>query len=220
MTIGLIGRKCGMTRVFTDEGAVVPVTVIEVLPNRVTRVLDPGCDGYAAVQVTTGQRNASKLTKAVAGAFAKAGVEPGDGLWEFRASAEELQSLQPGAELKVDRFQPGQFVDVTGTTIGKGYAGTIKRHHFNSQDASHGNSVSHRAPGSIGQRQFPGRVFPGKRMAGHLGDARRTAQNLEVVRVDAERGLILVKGAVPGHREGRLVVTPAVKAGKAVETDG
>jgi len=217
MTIGLIGRKCGMTRVFTDEGTAVPVTVIEILPNRVTRVLDQDREGYAAVQVTTGQRNPSKLTKAVAGAFVKVGVEPGEGLWEFRASAEELANLQPGAELKVDRFQPGQFVDVAGTTIGKGYAGTIKRHHFNSQDASHGNSVSHRAPGSIGQRQFPGRVFPGKRMSGHLGNARRTTQNLEVVRVDAERGLILVKGAVPGHREGRLVLTPAVKARAAAQ---
>ena len=220
MTIGLIGRKCGMTRVFTDEGAAVPVTVIEVLPNRVTRVLDPERDGYAAVQVTTGQRNPSKLSKAVAGVFAKAAVEPGEGLWEFRASAEELADLKPGAELSVDRFEAGQFVDVSGTTIGKGYAGTIKRHHFNSQDASPGNSVSHRAPGSIGQRQFPGRVFPGKRMAGHLGDASRTAQSLQVVRVDAERRLILVKGAVPGHRDGRLVVTPAIKARNPVPASG
>ena len=214
MTIGLVGRKCGMTRVFTDEGAAVPVTVIEVLPNRVTRVLSEDRDGYAAVQVTTGQRNASRLSKAVAGGYAKAGVEPGEGLWEFRASPQEVAGLQAGAELKVDRFEAGQFVDVAGTTIGKGFAGTIKRHHFNSQDATHGNSVSHRAPGSIGQRQFPGRVFPGKRMSGHLGDAQRTTQSLEVVRVDAERSLMLVKGAVPGHRDGRLVVTPAVKARK------
>jgi large subunit ribosomal protein L3 len=220
MTIGLVGRKCGMTRVFTDEGAAVPVTVIEVLPNRVTRVLDQDRDGYVAVQVTTGRRSASRLSKAVAGTYAKAGVEPGDGLWEFRATAEELNGLQAGAELKADRFQAGQFVDVSGTTIGKGYAGTIKRHHFNSQDATHGNSVSHRAPGSIGQRQFPGRVFPGKRMSGHLGDACRTVQGLEVVRVDADRGLILVKGAVPGHREGRLVVTPAVKARKPAQANG
>lgn len=214
MTIGLVGRKCGMTRVFTDEGMAVPVTVIEVLPNRVTRVLEEGKDGYAAVQVTTGQRNPSRLTKAVAGGFAKAGVEPGEGLWEFRVSADEAAGLQPGSELTVERFQAGELVDVSGTTIGKGYAGTIKRHHFSSQDATHGNSVSHRAPGSIGQRQFPGRVFPGKRMSGHLGDDNRTVQNLKVVRVDAERGLILVKGAVPGHREGRLVVSPAVKARK------
>ena len=204
-----------MTRVFTDDGAAVPVTVIEVLPNRVTRVLSKDQDGYAAVQVTTGQRNPSRLSKSVAGSFAKVGVEPGEGLWEFRASADEVTGLQAGAELKVDRFQPGQYVDVAGTTIGKGYAGVIKRHHFSSQDASHGNSVSHRAPGSIGQRQFPGRVFPGKRMAGHLGDARRTTQSLEVIRVDADKNLMLVKGAVPGHRDGRLVVTPAVKARKS-----
>jgi large subunit ribosomal protein L3 len=204
-----------MTRVFTDEGMAVPVTVIEVLPNRVTRVLDAERDGYAAVQVTTGKRNPSRLTKAVAGKFAKAAVEPGEGLWEFRVTAEEAAGLQPGAELTVERFKPGEMVDVAGTTIGKGYAGTIKRHHFSSQDASHGNSVSHRAPGSIGQRQFPGRVFPGKRMSGHLGNENRTTQNLQVVRVDAGRSLILVKGAVPGNREGRLVVTPAVKARKA-----
>jgi large subunit ribosomal protein L3 len=172
--------------------------------------------GYAAVQVTTGQRNASRLTKAVAGTYAKAGVEPGEGLWEFRATDQELADLKPGAELKADRFEAGQYVDVEGTTIGKGYAGTIKRHHFAAQDASHGNSVSHRAPGSIGQRQFPGRVFPGKRMSGHLGDAKRTVQSLQVVRVDTERNLLLVKGAVPGHRDGRLVVTPAAKVRKPV----
>lgn len=220
MAIGLVGRKCGMTRVFTDEGSVVPVTVIEVLPNRVTRVLDADRDGYAAVQVTTGQRPASKLLRPTAGQFAKAGVEPGDGLWEFRVRADEVAALQPGTELKVDRFQAGQFVDVSGTTIGKGYTGTIKRHHFNSQDATHGNSVSHRAPGSIGQRQFPGRVFPGKRMSGHLGNVTRTIQNLEVIRVDAERSLMLIKGAVPGHRQGRLLVTPAVKVRTVASTDG
>jgi large subunit ribosomal protein L3 len=167
------------------------------------------------VQVTTGRRNPSRLSKAVAGSYAKAGVEPGEGLWEFRASTTDLEGLAPGTELKVDRFAAGQYVDVAGTTIGKGYAGTIKRHHFSSQDATHGNSVSHRTPGSIGQRQFPGRVFPGKRMAGHLGDASRTTQSLEVVRVDADRGLILVKGAVPGHRDGRLIVTPTVKSRKS-----
>jgi large subunit ribosomal protein L3 len=220
MSIGLVGRKCGMTRVFTDGGAAVPVTVIEVLPNRVTRVLTPATDGYSAVQVTTGQRSANRLSKAVAGGYAKVGVEPGEGLWEFRAPEAELSGLQAGAELKVDRFQPGQYVDVSGTTIGKGYAGTIKRHHFSSQDASHGNSVSHRAPGSIGQRQFPGRVFPGKRMSGHLGDEKRTVQNLQVVRVDADRGLLLVQGAVPGHREGRLVVTPAAKARESAGANG
>jgi large subunit ribosomal protein L3 len=209
-----------MTRVFTDGGAAVPVTVIEVLPNRVTRVLTPDADGYTAVQVTTGQRSANRLSKAVAGSYAKAGVEPGEGLWEFRASSDEVAGLQAGSELKVDRFAAGQYVDVCGTTIGKGYAGTIKRHHFSSQDATHGNSVSHRAPGSIGQRQFPGRVFPGKRMSGHLGDARRTVQSLEVVRIDADRSLILVKGAVPGHRDGRLLVTPAAKARKPAQANG
>ncbi len=220
MAIGLVGRKCGMTRVFTDDGAAVPVTVIEVLPNRVTRVLTKDNNGYTAVQVTTGSRNASRLSKAVAGGYAKVGVESGNGLWEFRASAQELAGLQPGTELKVDRFAPGQYVDVAGTTIGKGFAGAIKRHHFSSQDATHGNSLSHRAPGSIGQRQFPGRVFPGKRMSGHLGDASRTTQSLEVIRVDADRGLLLVRGAVPGHRDGRLVVTPAVKARKSAAANG
>ncbi|MBW7930841.1 MAG: 50S ribosomal protein L3 [Gammaproteobacteria bacterium] len=220
MTIGLVGRKRGMTRVFSDSGAVVPVTVIEVLPNRVTRVLTAEANGYSAVQVTTGQQRPARLGKPVAGAFAKAGVEPGEGLWEFRAEAADLAGLQPGVELGADRFQSGQYVDVAGTTIGKGYAGTIKRHHFSGQDNSHGNSVSHRAPGSIGQRQDPGRVFPGKRMSGHLGAARRTVQSLEVVRVDAERGLILVRGAVPGHRDGRLVVTPAVKRRKAAGAEG
>jgi len=209
-----------MTRVFSDDGAAVPVTVIEVLPNRVTRILTDGANGYSAVQVTTGQRGPARVGKAVAGSYARSGVEPGEGLWEFRASAADLADLQPGVELKVDRFQPGQYVDVAGTTIGKGYAGTIKRHHFSSQDASHGNSVSHRAPGSIGQRQDPGRVFPGKRMSGHLGAARRTVQSLEVVRVDAERGLMLVRGAVPGHRDGRLLVTPAVKGRKSAGAGG
>lgn len=211
MTIGVVGRKCGMTRVYTDEGNAVPVTVIEVLPNRVTRVRTEESDGYVAIQVTTGRRAAAKLAKPVAGQYAKAGVEPGDGLWEFRLTAEEASGLQPGSEIKADRFSPGQLVDVAGTTLGKGYAGAIKRHHFSSQDATHGNSLSHRAPGSIGQRQFPGRVFPGKRMSGHLGNDRRTLQNLEVVRVDAERNLLLVRGAVPGRSDGRLFVTPAVK---------
>jgi large subunit ribosomal protein L3 len=204
-----------MTRVYTDEGTAVPVTVIEVLPNRVTRVLTEDTDGYTAVQVTTDQRAPARLGKPVAGHFAKVGVEPGKGLWEFRISTDEASGLQPGAELKVDRFASGQFVDVIGTTIGKGYAGVIKRHHFSSQDATHGNSLSHRAPGSIGQRQFPGRVFPGKRMAGHLGDERCTMQNLEVVRVDAERNLILVKGSVPGAPNGRLLVKLAVKTRKS-----
>jgi large subunit ribosomal protein L3 len=201
-----------MTRVFTDEGAAVPVTVIEVLPNRVTRVLTAEQDGYSAVQVTTGQKKPSRLGKPASGHYAQVGVEPGEGLWEFRLGPGDSQEIKPGAELKADLFKVGQFVDVSGTTMGKGYAGTIKRHNFSAQDATHGNSVSHRAPGSIGQRQFPGRVFPGKRMAGHLGDDRQTMQNLEVVRVDADRNLILVKGSVPGVRNGRLVVKPAVKA--------
>ncbi|HLT92598.1 MAG TPA: 50S ribosomal protein L3 [Woeseiaceae bacterium] len=212
MTMGLVGRKCGMTRVFTDDGVSIPVTVIEAEPNRVTQVKTEERDGYRALQVTAGRRKPGRLTKPVAGHFAAAGVEPGDVLTEFRLGDGEGADLAPGAEIRVDVFAPGQKVDVIGTSIGKGFAGTIKRHNFRSQDASHGNSLSHRAPGSIGQNQSPGRVFPGKRMAGHLGNVRCTVQNLEVVRVDAERNLILVKGAVPGHRGARVVVRPAVKA--------
>lgn len=211
MAIGLVGRKRGMTRVFTEDGASVPVTVIEALPNRVTRVRNEESDGYTALQVTTGTVKTSRLRKPDAGQYAKAGVEPGEGLWEFRVSAEELADRQPGSELTVEIFTEGQLVDVRGTTIGKGYAGTIKRHNFSSQDATHGNSVSHRAPGSIGQRQTPGRVFKGKRMSGHLGNVTRSVLNLPVVRVDRERNLILVKGAVPGHAGGRVLVRPAVK---------
>jgi large subunit ribosomal protein L3 len=211
MAIGLIGKKCGMTRVFTDEGESVPVTVIQALPNRVTRIRSAEADGYTALQVTTGSRKQSRLNKADAGQFAKVGVEPGEGLWEFRVTAEEAAGVEPGKALTVELFTPGQMVDVRGTTIGKGYAGTIKRHRFNSQDATHGNSVSHRAPGSIGQRQTPGRVFKGKRMSGHLGNVTRSAINLQVVRVDAGRNLLLVKGAVPGHAGGTLVVRPAAK---------
>lgn len=211
MAIGLIGKKCGMTRVFTDEGESVPVTVIEALPNRVTRIRSAGADGYTALQVTMGSRKPSRLNKADAGQFAKVGAEPGEGLWEFRVTAEEAAGIEAGKALTVELFTPGQIVDVRGTTIGKGYAGTIKRHSFSSQDATHGNSVSHRAPGSIGQRQTPGRVFKGKRMSGHMGNVTRTAVNLQVVRVDAGRNLILVKGAVPGHAGGTLVVRPAAK---------
>lgn len=212
MALGLVGRKRGMTRVFTESGAAVPVTVIEVEPNRVTRVLTEEADGYKAVQVTTGSRHRNRINKAEAGVFAKVQAEAGRGLWEFRLGAEEGGELAPGQELGVDLFSAGQLVDVTGTSIGKGYAGTIKRHHFGSQDATHGNSVSHRVPGSIGQRQTPGRVFKGKRMSGHLGNKRRTVQRLEVVRVDAERGLLLVKGAIPGAAGGDVFVRPTNKS--------
>jgi len=215
MAIGLVGRKCGMTRVFAEDGASIPVTVIEVEPNRVTQVRTADNDGYAAVQVTVGKRRATRVTKPMAGHFAKAGVAAGRGLWEFRLDDGEGADLQPGAELKVDIFAPGQKVDVTGVSIGKGFAGTIKRHHFTMGDATHGNSLSHRAPGSIGQRQTPGRVFKGKRMSGHLGNVRRTAQNLEIVRVDTARNLLLVKGAVPGHEGRDVIVRPAVKAPRA-----
>lgn len=212
MAIGIVGRKCGMTRVFTEDGLSVPVTVVEAAPNRVTQVKSLETDGYRAVQVTTGTRRPSRVKKAAAGHFAKAGVDAGRGLWEFRLDDGEGDDLQVGGEIKVDVFQPGQKVDVTGTTKGKGYAGTIKRHHFAGKDATHGNSLSHRTPGSIGQRQTPGRVFKGKRMSGHLGDVRRTTQNLEVVRVDADRNLILIRGAVPGATNGDVLVRPSVKA--------
>ncbi|HCK82819.1 MAG TPA: 50S ribosomal protein L3 [Candidatus Competibacter sp.] len=211
MAIGLIGRKAGMTRVFTEDGASIPVTLIEVEPNRVTQVKTEQTDGYRALQVTVGSRRASRVTKAMTGHFAKAGVAAGRGLWEFRLSGDEGAGIEVGAELKVDVFQTGQKVDVTGTTIGKGFAGAIKRHHFRSQRATHGNSLSHRAPGSIGQNQSPGRVFKGKKMAGHLGAAQRCTQNLEVVRVDVERNLLAIKGAVPGAKGGDVVVRPAVK---------
>ncbi|MDS4042588.1 MAG: 50S ribosomal protein L3 [Candidatus Competibacter sp.] len=211
MAIGLIGRKAGMTRVFTEDGASIPVTLIEVEPNRVTQVKTEETDGYRALQVTVGARRASRVTKPMAGHFAKAGVEPGRGLWEFRLAEGEGDGIGVGAELTVDLFQTGQKVDVTGTTIGKGFAGTIKRHHFRSQRASHGNSLSHRAPGSIGQNQSPGRVFKGKKMAGHLGAARRCTLNLEVVRVDAERNLLAIKGSVPGAKGSDVMVRPAVK---------
>jgi large subunit ribosomal protein L3 len=212
MAIGLIGKKCGMTRVFTDAGESVPVTVIQALPNRITRVKDQDSDGYSSLQITTGTTKASRLSKAVAGQYAAVSTEPGEGFWEFRLDAGEAEGLEAGTALTVERFETGQKVDVVGTTIGKGYAGVVKRHHFRTQDATHGNSLSHRAPGSIGQNQTPGRVFKGKKMSGHLGNVRRTAQNLEVVKVDPERNLILVKGAVPGHSGGRLIVKPATKA--------
>lgn len=211
MKIGLIGRKRGMTRVFTEEGVSIPVSVIEVEPNRVTQVKNADNDGYDAVQVTFGSRRASLVNKPEGGHFASAGVEAGSGLWELRAEGEDTSGLEAGAELTVEMFEAGEIVDVTGTSKGKGFAGTVKRHNFRMQDATHGNSLSHRAPGSIGQCQTPGRVFKGKKMAGHMGSERVTTQNLEVVRVDAERNLLLIKGAVPGAAGGHVTVRPAVK---------
>jgi len=212
MPIGLVGRKCGMTRIFTEAGDSIPVTVIEARPNRVTTLRTEERDGYRAVQVTTGEKSAARLSKAAAGHFASNQVEPGEGLWEFRLSGTEGEDLAPGSEIKVDLFAAGQKVNVIGTSKGKGFAGTVKRHHFATQDATHGNSVSHRVPGSIGQNQTPGRVFKGKKMSGQLGNVRRTAENLEVVRVDTERNLLLVKGAVPGATSGRVIVRPAIKS--------
>ena len=212
MTIGLVGRKCGMTRVFMEDGVSVQVTVIEVTPNRITQIKDIDNDGYRALQVTTGSRRAKLLNKAKAGHFAKAGVDAGRGLWEFRLAESEGTDLAVGAELKVDRFAVGQMLDARGCTIGKGFAGVVKRYNFRMQDATHGNSLAHRAPGSIGQNQTPGRVFKGKKMSGHMGNVMRTAPNLEVVRVDEERNLILLKGAVPGPKGGDVVLVPAVKA--------
>ena len=212
MTIGIVGRKAGMTRIFNDDGVSVPVTVISVDPNRVTQVKSVENDGYRALQVTTGERKASRVTKAMAGLYAKAGTEAGRGLWEFRLGDDEGAEIEVGGEIKVDIFEAGQNVDVIGTTIGKGFAGVIKRYNFQMQDATHGNSISHRAPGSIGQCQTPGRVFKGKKMSGHMGNVRRTAQNLEVVRVDTERSLLMVKGAVPGSKGGDVIIHPAMKA--------
>ena len=212
MTIGLVGKKAGMTRVFTEDGASVPVTVIEVDPNRVTRVKTLESDGYAAVQVTAGSRKAKHLTKAQAGQFAKAGVEAGRSLMEFRlAEGEEIPEV--GGELTVSLFEAGQMIDVTGTSKGKGFQGAVKRWNFRTQDMTHGNSLAHRAPGSIGMCQTPGRVFKGKKMAGQMGNARCTVQSLEIVRVDAERNLLLIKGAVPGATGSDVVVRSAVKAG-------
>jgi len=213
MTIGLVGRKAGMTRVFNDEGASIPVTVIEVEPNRVTQVKTLDNDGYRALQISTGSRKPNRVNKPLTGHYAKANTTPGRGLWEFRLADGEGDDLGVGAELKVDLFEAGQKVDVSGTTIGKGFAGTIKRHNFRGQRNTHGNSLSHRVPGSIGQNQTPGRVFKGKKMAGHMGAAKRTVQNLEVVRVDSERNLLLIKGAVPGAKGGNLIVKPTVKRG-------
>lgn len=211
-TPGLVGRKAGMTRVFTDAGETVPVTVIEAVPNRVTQVRTLEADGYRAVQVAVGDRKASHTNKPLTGHYAKVKVAPGKQLVEFRLNGEELKDVTAGFELKVDAFEVGQVVDVTGTTIGKGFAGTMKRHNFGGLPATHGVSVSHRSPGSIGQRQTPGRVFKGKRMSGHMGQVRRTIENLSVVRIDAERNLILIRGAVPGAPGSQVIVRPSVKA--------
>jgi large subunit ribosomal protein L3 len=213
MSLGLVGRKIGMTRLFTDDGDSVPVTVLDVSNNRVAQIKTPDHDGYAAVQVTFGQRRPSRVAKPQAGHFAKAGVEAGHVLREFRVAADQLESFKIGGQVGVDIFKVGQYVDVSGTTKGKGFAGVIKRHNFSSNRASHGNSISHNRPGSTGMNQDPGRVFPGKRMAGHLGNVKRTAQNLQIVRIDAERQLLLVKGAVPGFDGADVIVSPAVKAG-------
>jgi len=211
MTIGLVGRKSGMTRIFTEDGASVPVTVISVEPNRVTQLKNEDVDGYRGLQITTGERRKSRVNKPMAGIYAKAKTEPGRGLWEFRLAKDEGEGLDVGSALGVDMFSAGQKVDVCGTSIGKGFAGVIKRHNFHMQDATHGNSLSHRAFGSIGQGQDPGRVFKGKKMAGQMGNAKCTVQNLEVVRVDAERSLLLIKGAVPGPKGGDVIIRSTVK---------
>lgn len=212
MAIGLVGRKVGMTRIFTEDGVSIPVTVIEATPNRVTQVKSEETDGYSSLQVTTGTKKANRVTKPAAGHFAKAGVEAGRGLWEFRLGAGEGADIEVGNEISVEIFNDVAKVDVTGQSKGKGFQGVVKRWNFATQDATHGNSLSHRAPGSIGQNQTPGRVFKGKKMAGHMGAERTTTQNLEVVRVDAEKNLLLVKGAVPGAIGGDVIVKPAVKA--------
>jgi large subunit ribosomal protein L3 len=209
--IGIVGRKAGMSRIFTEDGRSIPVTLIEATPNRITQVKTVETDGYSAVQVTAGNRRASLVNKPLAGHYAKAKVEAGRGLWEFRIDDKDAGNYQVGGEIKADIFQVGQLVDVSGVTKGKGFQGTIKRHNFTMGDATHGNSLSHRSPGSIGQRQTPGRVFPGKKMAGHMGAVRQSMQNLEVVKVDAERGLIAVKGSVPGAPGGDVIVRPASK---------
>jgi large subunit ribosomal protein L3 len=215
--LGLIGRKVGMMRIFTDDGDSIPVTVLDVSNNRVTQTKTAAIDGYSAVQLTHGVRRASRVVKSAAGHFAKAGVEAGNIIKEFRAEAASLADITPGQVITAEIFAMGQMVDVQGTTIGKGYAGVIKRHHFSSNRASHGNSRSHNVPGSIGMAQDPGRVFPGKRMTGHLGDATRTTQNLEIARIDLERGLLMVKGAVPGAKNGAVFVTAAVKTKRKIE---
>lgn len=217
MPIGLVGRKCGMTRQFTEDGNSIPVTVIEITPNRVAQIKNNEIDGYRSYQITTGSKKPSRVSKAAAGHYAKAGVDAGLGLWEFRLEENEGGDISVGSELKVDVFSEGQIIDVTGITRGKGFAGAVKRHNFRTQDATHGNSLSHRAPGSIGQNQTPGRVFKGKKMAGHMGNKRNTVQNQEVIRVDVERNILLVKGVVPGAPGSIVIVRPAVKKKKGGE---
>jgi large subunit ribosomal protein L3 len=211
-TLGLVGRKVGMTRVYADDGAAVPVTVLEVAANRITQVKDLDKDGYRAVQVTIGERRPGRVTKAMAGHFAKANVAPGRNTWEFRLGADDTEELAAGGELKIDRFNVGQKVDVQGTSIGKGFAGVMKRHGFKGGRKTHGNSLSHRAPGSIGQNQTPGRVFPGKKMAGQMGNVIRTQQNLEVIQIDEEKNLLLVKGSIPGPKGSDVFIRPSQKA--------
>jgi large subunit ribosomal protein L3 len=213
MSLGLLGKKLGMTRIFAEDGSTIPVTVLSVEDNRVIQVKTTDIDGYSAIQVAFGKKRASRVSKPLKGHYAKAGVEAGSWLHEFRVTAEQVVDIKPGSTIAVDIFTAGSIVDVTGTSKGKGFAGVIKRHNFSSNRASHGNSKSHNTPGSIGQRQDPGRVFPGKRMAGHLGNVQVTTQNLEVVRVDIERGLLLIKGAIPGSKGGNVVVRPSVKVG-------
>ena len=210
-SLGLVGRKAGMSRVFTDDGRSIPVTLIEATPNRITQVKTVETDGYSALQVTAGVKRASLLNKPATGHLAKAKVEAGRGLWELRVEADQIGGYEVGGEIKADIFSEGQIVDVQGVTKGKGFQGTIKRWNFRMGDATHGNSLSHRSPGSIGQRQTPGRVFPGKKMSGHMGDVTQTTQNLQVVKVDAERGLIAVRGAVPGAPGGDVIVRPTSK---------
>ncbi len=209
MSLGLVGRKVGMTRVFSDDGVSTPVTVIEVEPNRVSQIKTVETDGYTAVQVVTGSRRANRVSKPMAGHYRKAGVEAGRGSWEFRVDS--VEDIKLGSEIKVDLFEQGQIVDVSGVSKGKGFQGGVKRHNFQMQDATHGNSISHRSNGSIGQNQTPGRVFKGKKMSGHMGAANCSTQNLEIVRIDAERNLVLIKGAVPGAKTGDVIIRPAVK---------
>jgi len=209
--IGIVGRKCGMSRVFTEDGRSIPVTLIEASPNRITQLKTVEVDGYAAVQVTAGNKRAALISKPMSGHYANAKVEGGRGLWEFRVEPKDLEGYVLGGEIKADIFEVGQLVDVAGISKGKGFQGTIKRWHFKMGDATHGNSLSHRSPGSIGQRQTPGRVFPGKKMSGHMGSTRQSMMNLEVIKVDAERGLIAIKGSIPGAPGGNVIVRPAAK---------